>query len=86
MQWINFEQNDFFNIKKSERELVIFTHYIAHCSKDERTISVFEAKEEKQSSEMKQCDNSISKIYISVITAFKNGSLVDPLVVFCCIT
>lgn len=48
IQWINFEQNDFFNIKKSERELVIFTHYIAHCSKDEKTINTFKSKEDKK--------------------------------------
>ena len=60
IQWINFDQNDFFNIKKSERELVIFTHYIAHCSKDEKTINAFEAKEEK-STETEHCNNAITK-------------------------
>jgi len=45
IQWINFEQNNFFNIKKSERDLVIFTHYIAFCSNDPRTINSFVKKE-----------------------------------------
>lgn len=58
IQWINFQQHNFFNIKKSEREMVIFTHYIAHCSKDEKTLNAFEVKEEKLSIE----DNSRNKI------------------------
>ena len=37
IQWINLEQNNFFTVKKSERELVILGHYIAHCSKDFKT-------------------------------------------------
>lgn len=57
IQWFNFEQNNFFNIKKSERELVIFCHYIAHCSKDDITIKTFEKKEAKQSTESNISNN-----------------------------
>lgn len=44
MQWINFEHNNFFNVKKSERELVILGHYIAHCSIGSKTTSAFQKK------------------------------------------
>jgi len=44
IQWINFEQNNFFNVKKSERELVILGHYIAHCSIESKTTAAFQKK------------------------------------------
>lgn len=61
IQWFNFEQNDFFNIKKNERELVIFTHYIAHCSKETKTLKSFEMKEQKQPTETNASTNTASK-------------------------
>tara|TARA_A100001011_G_scaffold117293_2_gene123837 strand:- start:1417 stop:2523 length:1107 start_codon:yes stop_codon:yes gene_type:complete len=51
LQWINLEQNNFFNIKKKERELVIFVHYIAHCSKDSITYKMFEKNEQRAQQE-----------------------------------
>ena len=48
IQWINFQQNNFFNIKKSERELVNSTHYIAHCSQDINTLKILKTREETQ--------------------------------------
>lgn len=61
IQWINFTQNNFFNIKKSERELVIFTHYISHCSKDIKTLKAFKSQEETQMKESDISNNAISK-------------------------
>lgn len=61
IQWINFQQHNFFNIKKSEREMVIFTHYIAHCSKDEKTLNAFEVNEEKLSTDVNSCNKNVSK-------------------------
>lgn len=61
IQWINFTQNNFFNIKKSERELVIFAHYISHCSKDVKTINAFEMKEEKKITDQDISNNNVSK-------------------------
>ena len=61
IQWINFEHNDFFRIKKSERELVILTYYIAQCSKDPKTLKIFEMKEKKHNQELDISTNSVSK-------------------------
>lgn len=61
IQWINFQQHNFFNIKKSEREMVIFTHYIAHCSKDEKTLNSFEVQEEKISIDNSPCNKNVSQ-------------------------
>ena len=61
IQWINFERNNFFRIKKDEKELVILTHYIAQCSKNEETLKIYKMKEENQSTETEQCNNEISK-------------------------
>uniref|UniRef100_A0A6C0KZ56 Uncharacterized protein n=1 Tax=viral metagenome TaxID=1070528 RepID=A0A6C0KZ56_9ZZZZ len=57
LQWINLEQNNFFNIKKKERELVIFVHYIAHCSKDSTTYKMFEKNEQKTEDSLGKTEN-----------------------------
>lgn len=61
IQWINFTQNTFFNIKKTERELVIFTHYISHCSKDVKTLGAFKIIEENQIKESQFSNKDLSK-------------------------
>ena len=63
IQWINFSQNNFFNIKKNERELVIFTHYISHCSKDKKTLKMFESKEVKLDDSKESLSKSIKFCY-----------------------
>lgn len=60
VQWINFTQNNFFNIKKSERELVIFAHYISHCSKDSKTVQMFETKQNQNKEDIDISNNNLS--------------------------
>lgn len=66
IQWINFAQNNFFNIKKSERELVILAHYISHCSKDDKTLKMFESKEENPDTSNDNLSKNIKFCYYRI--------------------
>tara|TARA_Y100000389_G_scaffold201302_1_gene243682 strand:- start:981 stop:2081 length:1101 start_codon:yes stop_codon:yes gene_type:complete len=60
IQWVNFDTNNFFNIKKSERELVILTHYIAHCSRESETLKYYEESyKKKDNKNIKYCYHRI---------------------------
>ena len=60
IQWVNFDNNTFFNIKKGERELVILTHYIAHCSKNDETLKFYaDASSKKYDKNIKYCYHRI---------------------------
>lgn len=59
MQWMNIGDN-LFDITKNERELVIFTHYIAHGARSDELVNTFEnvnfKKVASNSAKMTVCD------------------------------